>query len=300
MDLSGAIVINKPEGKTSFDIVRAVKKKLGNVKVGHTGTLDPFATGVLPLCTGRATRLARFFTSGEKGYRGEIKLGASTDTYDRTGEVTARGAVPELSRDDIEKVFADFTGDVELITPMYSARKVGGERLYKLARKGVEVDRKPASTTINSIELENFDGKVIGFSMLCSSGTYVRSFAHEVGGRLGCCGYLLSLCRFRNGPFGIEDAVDFDSALSDPPDDYLISIDNLPLGFPRVVLNDREEQGVLRGTGFPAGGGMKELAGEEYVSLYSRKGKLLAVAVPEDRRGMIFIRPRVVIGGNRV
>ena len=163
MDLSGVLVVDKPGGITSYDVIRKLNRKIKKLKIGHTGTLDPFATGVLPLCLGKATRLSRFFTKTVKGYRGVISLGTSTDSHDYTGKVTSEREVPGIPEELLRETFASFEGEVEMLPPMYSAKKIDGERLYKLAREGKDLEvtvhdiPEEQDQEIAAIKLETLD-----------------------------------------------------------------------------------------------------------------------------------------------
>ncbi len=209
-NLQGVIVLDKPAGITSHDGVAAIRTSMRLAKVGHGGTLDPFATGVLPLMVNSATRVATLLTGDDKVYEGVARLGVTTDTMDPTGEVTAEAPVDGIDEAAIRAALVPFEGEIEQIPPMFSAAKVGGERLYKLARKKVEVERKPKQVTIHAMELMSIDMPRFTFRVHCSSGTYVRALVDEAGKALGCGGHLESLVRTRSGRFRLEDAVALD------------------------------------------------------------------------------------------
>jgi tRNA pseudouridine55 synthase len=204
------LVVDKPAGMTSHDVVERIRRTSGVRRVGHTGTLDPPATGVLVVLVGRATRLAQFFVDDEKGYRGEMILGSATDTQDADGEVVARGEVGGITAARIEKVFAEFVGAIEQVPPMVSAIKKGGTPLYVLARRGVEVPREPRRVLVRRLVLIGYREPVAEFEVTCSKGTYVRTLAHDVGRALGCGAHLGRLSRERVGRFRIEDALSLD------------------------------------------------------------------------------------------
>ncbi len=206
--MNGILVIDKPCGPTSHDIVDAVRQILRERKVGHTGTLDPVATGVLPLVIGSATKIARYLTGGDKTYQATFRLGVSTSTLDGEGEVTRERPVT-VSDAQVRAVLADFVGDIEQIPPMYSAKKVDGKRLYELARQGVEVEREPKKVQVRSLEVHSLALPDVTIEVRCSAGTYVRVLAHDVGERLGCGAHLCQLRRVAAGPFTIADAVSF-------------------------------------------------------------------------------------------
>lgn len=209
--MTGVLIIDKPIGPTSHDIVMMVKKKLRARKVGHIGTLDPLASGVLPLCINDATRLARFLEDGEKEYLATIKLGEETDTYDSAGKVTAKGAIACLTNRDVVDVIHSFTGKIKQIPPMFSAVKVNGVPLHKLARLGVEVERRPRDIEIYSIEVCDITIPFATVKVVCSKGTYIRSLAFDIGKKLGCGAHIISLRRIRSGPFSLGDSMTVDT-----------------------------------------------------------------------------------------
>ena len=187
------ININKPAGWTSFDVVKKVRGIIKEKKVGHAGTLDPFAEGVLVLGTGPDTKKLTDITTASKIYRAELTLGKATDTQDRDGKIIAESQVPELTRETIDAVLASFVGTQEQIPPMYSAKKVNGQRLYKLARKNKTVERDPVTITIDQISLLDYTEPVITFEVTCSKGTYVRALGADIAAKLGTVGHLTAL-----------------------------------------------------------------------------------------------------------
>ena len=203
----GILLVDKPEGMTSAAVVRVVKKFLGVEKVGHLGTLDPFASGLLPICLGEGTKIAQFLMSERKAYSGMIRLGIETDTYDATGAVTHTNAVPAITPATLEGLMQRFSGEYWQTPPMYSALKRRGTPLYKLARRGVEVEREPRKVMIEDFLLDVIDDRCLRFSLVCSKGTYVRTLAVDVGAALGCGAHLATLRRTRFGPFVVERAV---------------------------------------------------------------------------------------------
>lgn len=207
--LDGVLVVDKPQGMTSFDVVRRVRSLGKGRKAGHTGTLDPSATGVLPICLGNATKLSAFLLEGDKAYQGVIRLGIETDTYDADGEVVATHDISHLEEERIREAVAAMGGEYWQTPPMYSAVKVGGKRLYELAREGKEVERKPRKVTIHSIEMLAWrpEAGEVSVRLSCTKGTYVRSVAHELGIALGVGAHLASLQRIRSGPFTIDRAI---------------------------------------------------------------------------------------------
>lgn len=211
--LSGVLVVDKPSGPTSFDVVRRVRGLLKVKKAGHTGTLDPIATGVLPVCIGDATKIQGFITEADKEYEACVRLGVSTETQDAAGKVTAERPVPPLAREDLQRTLATFLGEIEQLPPMHSARKVGGKRLYELARKGEEVERERRKVTIDELDLIDWRPPDLIIHVRCSRGTYVRTLAHDLGEKLGCGGHLRWLRRTRTGPFTLDEAVGLDTLM---------------------------------------------------------------------------------------
>lgn len=203
--MNGLLIIDKKIGQTSFDVIREIRKKYNIKKVGHTGTLDPMATGVLPILLGEATKLSDYLMEHDKEYIATLKLGEKRDTGDSEGKVIEKKDVPNLTKEKIEKVLKSFIGDKEQVPPMYSAIKINGEKLYDLARKGKEIERKPRKISIYSIELNSFNDTEIEFKVNCSKGTYIRVLCEDIAKDLETCGYMKSLRRTRVGEFTLED-----------------------------------------------------------------------------------------------
>jgi tRNA pseudouridine55 synthase len=196
----------KPEGWTSFDVVKKVRNLVKVKKVGHAGTLDPFATGVLLVCTGRATKKVTELVQLKKEYVATLELGKVTDTYDRTGAIVEESEIPEIQLSELQNLCNSLVGEIYQTPPMYSAVKVNGIRLYNLARKGKVIEREPRKVNIYDIKILNFEIPLITLKVICSKGTYIRALAHDIGARLSCGAYLISLTRTRVGPYKIEDA----------------------------------------------------------------------------------------------
>jgi len=205
--MNGVLVIDKPQGPTSFEVVRRVRSALGLRRAGHTGTLDPMATGVLPVCLGEATKLAGLLTEGDKSYDAVVRLGILTDTQDVTGTVLENRPVPALSTELLESALQRFRGTFLQLPPMYSAVKVKGKRLYERARAGEPVERTPRQVTVHSLVLRDFSSSECTLSLRCSKGFFVRSLAEDLGRVLGCGGALKSLRRTASGPFGLDCAL---------------------------------------------------------------------------------------------
>ncbi len=209
--MNGVIVIDKPKGVTSHDVVASVKRKLKASKVGHLGTLDPNATGVLPLVINKTTKLAIYLGGVRKAYTATMKLGEETDTYDVEGKVTNSFPIDNISDDDIKSALKGFVGRIDQVPPMFSAVKRKGTPLYKLARKGVVVEREPKEIEIYAIEVVDISPPYVVFNVECSRGTYIRTLCHDAGRTLSCGGHLTDLRRTLSGPFTIDDAVSLDA-----------------------------------------------------------------------------------------
>ncbi len=252
---SGFLVVDKPPGVTSHDMVDAARRWLGTRRVGHLGTLDPRATGVLPLAVRDATKLVPFLSDAEKTYRGTIRLGVETDTLDAAGRETARHEGPLPGEAEVRRAMAGFVGEVEQVPPMYSAVKRAGVPLYKLARRGLEVERPPRRVHVGRFELLGLRGADLDIEVDCSAGTYVRVLAADLGRALGCGGHLLTLRRVRNGPFLEEQALPperlEEEAAAGRLEARLVPPAE-PLGFPRAHLTREEAARVRHGGELPA------------------------------------------------
>jgi tRNA pseudouridine55 synthase len=301
--MNGFIVINKPAGITSHDVVSSVRKILRMKKVGHTGTLDPFATGVLPIALGEATKAINYLDESVKEYLAVMRLGITTDSQDYTGNVVRERDYQNLTQTSIEQVFSSFVGALQQIPPMFSAVKQSGIRLYKLARQGVDVEREPRDINIVSINLEKIDLPNITFRVCCSRGTYVRTLANDIGDKLGCGAHLTELHRTKSGIFTEDESVTLEklAMLNDhglvtdhvmTPHFSLSHLRDIPLTDQGVV---KIRQGVLPSKNdfqvFP----MEGFFDGERV-LFSYKNALLAVAEvistqwSDDVKNMRFLR----------
>ena len=279
MDISishgGALVVDKPTGLTSHDVVSRVRRMTG-LKTGHTGTLDPAATGVLPLLLGRATRLSRFYSGQDKEYSAVIRLGLVTDTYDLEGEVKERHEVGNFSRAEIEERCQAFLGEIVQTVPAYSAVKVGGKRLYKMARRGERVSPPSRRVTVSSLEIGEVKDERIKVKIACSAGTYIRSIAHDLGQALGCGGVLERLRRTRSGEFTLEQAVPLDE-LESKWEECLVPLDRLAPHLAAVELDRESSTRLLHGQEV-------ESKGEDGTARVFCEKRLLAVAKRvEDR-----------------
>jgi tRNA pseudouridine55 synthase len=205
---AGLLTVNKPSGVTSFWVVRQVRKTLGVKKVGHCGTLDPLAEGVLLVLFGKATRLQGMLMEGRKVYRTRMRLGVTTDTGDISGAVLSRNEIPSISDDQVRQIVERFTGEIEQVPPMYSALRKNGKRLYEFARQGIEVERAPRRVTVYRLELHDRTQEYWDMHITCSRGTYIRTICEDIGKYIGCGATMESLCREQVGPFSLDSAVD--------------------------------------------------------------------------------------------
>ncbi len=248
VDVDGVLVIDKPAGPTSHDVVAVIRRAIGSSRAGHVGTLDPLATGVLPLVVGRATRLAQFLSAADKEYVADIRIGFVSETYDAEGPVTPTRLGPLTTRPEpLAAVLAEFRGTYWQMPPPYSAKKVGGIAAYKLARRNKPTELKPVRVTVHALEAIATEGDVLRVRVVCSAGFYVRTLAHNIGQRLGCGAYLAALRRTRAGSFTLEQAVPLQDVLGDGFEaaGRLIPLNSLLPDLPAVVLN---EAGVRRAT----------------------------------------------------
>jgi len=240
-DISGILVLDKPQGMTSSDAVQKVKRLFNAEKVGHTGALDPLATGVLPLCFGEATKFSQYLLNSDKKYWTRIRLGVATDTGDSDGQVVETRPVQGMDAARIEAALERFRGDIEQIPSMFSAIKHQGQPLYKLARQGIEVEREARAVTIHSNRLLAFAGDELELEIHCSKGTYIRTIAEDLGAALGCGAHVIALRRLAAGPYGESDMVTLaalEAADQAERDSLLLPVDSVVEGWPEVRLND--------------------------------------------------------------
>jgi tRNA pseudouridine55 synthase len=250
----GALVINKPQGKTSHDMVDAVRHLAGFRQIGHLGTLDPLATGVLVLLLGRATRLVRFYSGRRKRYLAGFRFGYATNTYDSEGTPAAPDVLPSLDREVLERLASESLGRSEQMPPIFSAKKVHGRPAYELARKNQAVELRPVSIELFQYSLTGIEGPLARFSIECSSGTYIRSLAHDMGQKLGCGAHLAEICRTAVGEFSIDQALTIEelaqSARENRLPACLISLENLLPDYPRANVLPVLEKKVRHGGKF--------------------------------------------------
>ncbi len=248
--INGLLVIDKPSRITSHDVVQRVRRALHVKQVGHTGTLDPMATGVLVICVGVATRVSEYLLGHDKAYRATIRLGVETDTYDATGEVVATQPV-NIEREALEAALSQFVGATQQTPPMHSAIKRDGQKLYELARAGIEVERESRSVIMHTIDLIDYQSPDVTIDVRSSAGTYIRSLAHDLGATLGTGAHLIALRRTVVGPFRLDQAIglaEFEAAARDGNGSgYLRAIDEALYDWPQVIVNATQRQRAVTG-----------------------------------------------------
>lgn len=248
--MDGIVIVDKPRDWTSQDVTARLRRVFGTRRIGHGGTLDPMATGVLPVFVGRATRGVEFFEHAEKTYEATLRLGLATDTEDITGTVLEEREV-HISEAEFLGILPKFRGEIQQIPPMYSALKINGQKLCDLARKGREVERQPRPVTIFELECLSFSGREARLRIRCSKGTYIRTLCRDIGAALGCGGCMAALRRTAAGAYGIQEAVPLETLLeTDTPERYLRPVDSLFEAFPPVTLTPRQELRCRNGNAF--------------------------------------------------
>jgi len=282
--MDGLIRVDKPSGWTSHDVVLKIRSCLGERRVGHFGTLDPLATGLLLVAVGRATRFFPFYSQSDKTYRGCLRLGLSTDTYDAQGRLEGPECPDRPSRKELQDAMAGFVGPLRQIPPAFSAKKIRGQPSYKLARSRKPVPLKEEEVTVHSFLLESYDPPRADFEVSCSAGTYIRSLIHELGRRLGCGAYLESLCRVSSGEQRLEEAFRVEDierlAGRGDYDRFLLPLESLLPGFPALKLNEAGFRSARNGNRLSARDfeDFEPAAGESLFRLFSPEGRLVAVA----------------------
>lgn len=294
--MNGILLVLKPPGMTSFDVVAWLRGIFRVKKIGHAGTLDPAAAGLLPVCIGKATGTIDWFQDFDKSYRAEMVLGITTDTQDGEGEILQRNSV-EVDADRLCSVMHGFIGEYEQIPPMYSAVKINGKRLYELARQGMELDRKSRPVKITSLKLINckmdLEHPVVRFDVSCSKGTYIRTLCADIGQKLGCGAYMSFLVRTRVGPFHMADAFTLEEIQRYRNEDKLSSL-LLPLDvvfekYPALVPDERDLKRFLNGAAFEA-----EQYGVEagFVRIYSKPDSFAGLGTASVQNGKYLVKPR--------
>ena len=248
--MNGIVIVDKPQGWTSQDVTARLRRVFNTRRIGHGGTLDPMATGVLPVFVGRATRGVEFFEHAEKTYEAVLQLGITTDTEDVTGTVLEKRPVA-LTEQEFLNILPQFRGEIRQIPPMYSALKINGQKLCDLARQGKEVERKPRTITIHKLECLEFSGETARLLVHCSKGTYIRTLCKDIGEALGCGGCMASLRRVTAGEYTIEEAVPLQELLdTENPEQYLRQVDTMFRNHPTVTLTPNQEKRCRNGNAF--------------------------------------------------
>ena len=282
--MNGIIIINKPKDYTSFDVVAVMRRLLGEKKIGHTGTLDPMATGVLPILVGRATKLQSFILEADKEYIAAFQLGLTTDTLDITGKVLS-SVTSQVKATELEDVLASFQGKIKQIPPMYSAVKKSGVRLYDLARKGIEVEREAREVTINELRLLSFDEASQNGSFLvnCSKGTYVRTLCDDIGKKLGCGAVLTDLQRTKTCDFDIQNSITLDEArelaANGVLNEHVLPCDVVFKQYKAIKLSDAQVNRFQNGGKLSLDriSNLGQLEKDEFVRVYSRDDKFIGL-----------------------
>ena len=280
----GILNVYKPRGIASFAVVSSVRRLTGVRRVGHAGTLDPTADGVLPICLGRATRIVEYLVDAPKTYRGAILLGVATDSYDSEGAVVATADPGGVTRGEVETALRQFVGEIQQLPPMYSALKYEGQPLYRYARAGKTVPRKARAVTIHRLELLRFAPPVVEVELECGRGAYVRTLAHDLGERLGCGGHLERLTRLRSGPFSLDDASGLDelreAARHDAWQELLYPVDRVLESWYAALLGEQHTLDARQGRLLaltPARRRFADLAPDTPCRAYSQAGEFLAI-----------------------
>ncbi len=279
--MHGIINVNKPAGMTSHGVVARIRRISGIKKVGHTGTLDPDAEGVLPVCVGKATRLSDMLTGSDKRYTAVLWLGITTDTQDISGKVL--GASDDIPGGDaVRACIGRFTGELMQVPPMYSAIKVGGKKLCDLARKGVEIERQPRKITVYGIDILSLDGCSAVLDIKCSKGTYIRTLCHDIGNALGCGGCMEKLTRTQTAGFKLEDAVTLDALEADGIEKHLIPTDEL-FDYDKLTVSGGDEKRVLSGAPVKADSAAEDMC----YRIYGSDGRFLCIS--KCSKGMLTL-----------
>jgi len=288
-EVHGILNVLKPSGLTSMDVVRRLKRLTRQRHIGHGGTLDPLAEGVLPICFGQATRLMEFLVEGVKVYRARVRLGVTTDTYDAEGRVVATADPSGITREQVESALSSFEGVIQQVPPMYSALKRGGQRLYELARSGVEVPREPRRVRVYRIRLIEWDPPELTLEVEVGRGVYIRSLAHDLGQALGVGAHLTAMVRLRAGPFTLDDATPLErveeSVRAGTWTDLLYAGDAVLADHPAAVVGPALEHQIRQGRHFPLHRGLLPLH-IHLCRVYTLDGRFLAVARYDRVQGL--------------
>lgn len=293
--MNGVLLVDKPSGMTSHDVVNRIRRAANMRKVGHTGTLDPATTGLLIICLGAATRLSNYLTGMSKEYTGTLKLGLTTDSYDADGTTQTEDDVPILSQTQLTQYLTPYTGDIQQVPPMVSAVKVGGERLYKLARKGEVVERPTRNVTVSRFEINQWTSPEAQFLVECTTGTYVRSLCHDLGQDIGCGAILSSLRRTAVGVHRVEDAIPLDDLQTPGDVETHIRAMGTVLHLPAVTVTQQGLRMVLSGNQISPDQLTQDAPEQNgLVQIKTLEGDLVALADLEHKVTGTWIQPRKV------
>ncbi|WP_160675585.1 tRNA pseudouridine(55) synthase TruB [Clostridium sp. C8-1-8] len=276
--MNGIININKSTGMTSFDVVRKVRFLTKEKKVGHTGTLDPEASGVLPVCMGKATKIIDYIMENQKSYRVTFKLGVITDTYDLEGTIIKTSPTDHIKEEEVAEVISKFVGEIEQVPPMYSALKVNGKRLYELARQGKEIERQARKIFIYDIANIEIKLPFVSMDVTCSKGTYIRSLCFDIGEQLKVGAVMTALCRTANGAFTLENGVTLEELEKSNISDYIISIEEALKFYDSITVNDKFAKLLINGVRVSDNSMVKEkLDFDRLYRVYSKEKSLIGL-----------------------
>lgn len=292
--MNGIILINKPKDFTSFDVVAKMRGILKTKSIGHAGTLDPMATGVLPIFVGRATKCCDILPNQNKTYIADFKLGLTTDTQDITGNILSEKKV-NITKNQFYDVINSFVGDTKQLPPMYSAIKVGGKKLYELARQGIEVERQPRDITIYSLKIlkEDFQNNEFQIEVSCSKGTYIRSLCNDIGEKLQCGGVLTNLVRTVAGDFSLENCFTLEQISKfkeqDEINKALLPTEKAFIRFKKIVLNKKQSTGFINGVKYSLDKINVNLLPNEKTAVYSFDGEFLGIGICDSEKNILRI-----------
>ncbi len=294
MNFNGIINVYKEKGYTSFDVVALVRKTLGMKKVGHTGTLDPDATGVLPICLGKGTKVVDLLTDKDKTYRAEFVLGFRTDTQDISGTVVERSS-KEVTSSEVEKALLSFLGDYQQVPPMYSALKHKGKKLYELARQGITIEREARPVKILDIKnMHQIDGTYYGFDVTCSKGTYIRTLIDDLGLKLGTFACMTELERIQVGPFHIEESITLEqlkkATAEDKAIDCIKPVDQLFQHYPRIQVSTDYEKPLYNGNKLPVDLVWDQDEACDRFRIYDSRDKFIAIYKKVLKDGITILK----------
>ena len=287
-DVHGILLLDKPAGITSNDALQKVKRIYNAARAGHTGSLDKPATGILPICLGEATKFSSYLLNADKTYVVVAKLGVITSTADAQGEILETHSVPVLNDRELEKVISKFTGEIEQLPPMYSALKVDGQRLYKLAYQGVEIERQPRSVTIHQIDLHHFDQESFEIQVHCSKGTYIRTLVEDIGNALGCGAHVSTLRRISTGPFDEDQMVTMEIVENlakqgnDALDELLVPVDSALKHLAAAALSEDDTRCLYQGQAVLASRATGEKPDEGLVRIYDHNHAFIGIGTIND------------------